>query len=78
MMIRDGSPASEGVAIGPVRLIEWRLPEVPHQVVGEEDAPRELERFDQALSAARSRLVTVKDGIATRLGAVEARIFDPQ
>ena len=73
-----GFPASEGIAKGRVRRIEWRIPEVPHVSVRGESQERELERFLEALSSARRQLAQIKAETAARLGLVEARIFDPQ
>lgn len=78
MIIREGSPAAEGIAMGPVRRLDWRIPEVPHVVVDGAAAGEELERFDEALAFARSQLVTLRDEVEGRLGSVEARIFEPQ
>lgn len=77
-IVRDGSPASEGLAMGPIRRLEWRTPEVAHVVVDQSEAGGELERFEEALSFARARLGDIKGEIETRLGSVEARIFEPQ
>ena len=78
MLIREGSPAAEGIALGPIKKLHWRIPEVPPAVVEEGAATQEVERFEEALAFARSRLIELKEGVEERLGSVEARIFDPQ
>jgi len=77
-IILDGSPASEGIGSGRVFVLDWGVPLVPHETLEEADAPIEVERFHEAREWAKARLFEVKDRTETRLGSVEARIFDPQ
>jgi phosphoenolpyruvate-protein phosphotransferase (PTS system enzyme I) len=74
----DGSAASEGIAEGPVFLLDWGVPVVPHETVGEEHIGREIERFHEARSWAAERLHEMQARTEERLGTVEARIFEPQ
>lgn len=74
----DGSPASEGLALGPLRVVEWGVPTVPHITVGEGQIEAEVERFHSATAWARVRLAELQQVTLERLGPVEARIFDPQ
>ncbi len=76
--VLDGSPASEGIASGPVFRLEWGVPDVPHETVAEKDVERELERFHEARAWAKERLGELQALTEERLGSVEARIFDPQ
>ncbi|NNM34808.1 MAG: phosphoenolpyruvate--protein phosphotransferase [Gemmatimonadetes bacterium] len=78
MIVLEGSPASEGIGVGVVRLLSWRVPQVPSGVIDEGSTTEEIERFEEALRFARERLVAVKEDVDERLGSVEARIFDPQ
>ncbi len=77
-VVREGFPASEGIAEGRVRRIAWRIPDPPHAVVHDSSCARELERFHSALDHARRELERIKAATEARLGHVEARIFDPQ
>ena len=77
-VVREGFPASEGIAEGRVRRIAWRIPDPPHAVVHDSSSARELERFHSALDHARRELERIKAATEARLGHVEARIFDPQ
>ena len=77
-VVREGFPASEGIARGRVRRIAWHIPDLPHAVVHDRSSARELERFRSALDHARRELERIKAATETRLGHVEARIFDPQ
>ena len=77
-VVREGFPASEGIAEGRVRRIAWRIPDPPHAVVHDSSCARELERFHSALDHARRELERIKAATEARLGHIEARIFDPQ
>ena len=74
----DGSPASEGIGSGRVRLVHWSIPKVPHEMVEPAGVEAEVDRFHDAREAVRERLVELKDQTEELLGPVEARIFDPQ
>lgn len=76
--VYDGLPISEGIAFGPVRLIRWGVPRVPHRMVPVGDVASESDRFREALEWARGRLEQIRDSTGTRLGTMEARIFEPQ
>ena len=73
-----GFPASEGIARGRVRRVDWDVPEVPRVAVPAGGEEMELERFRRARERARRELEGIKRETATRLGPIEARIFDPQ
>lgn len=77
-VVLEGFPAAEGIATGRVRKVEWGVPEVPRVVVPAGGRDRELERFRRARARARRELEAVKRETASRLGPIEARIFDPQ
>lgn len=78
-IVLAGSAASEGIAMGTVCSVAWRVPEVPRETtIGPEARDRELTRFGAALDWARRRLEELKRDTESRLGNVEARIFDPQ
>lgn len=74
----EGFPASDGIAFGRVRRVDWQVPEAPRATVGRGAAAGELDRFEEALGWARRNLEELKAETETRLGPVEARIFDPQ
>ena len=73
-----GIPASPGVAVGPVHLLWWEVPEVKHRIVPDEAIPSEVERFVAALERARARLRQVRARVEASAGAHEAAIFDVQ
>ncbi|MXW18096.1 MAG: phosphoenolpyruvate--protein phosphotransferase [Gemmatimonadetes bacterium] len=77
-VVFKGFPAAEGIARGRVRTVDWHVPAVPRVAVPEGGRSRELERFRGALARARTELEGIKGETGSRLGPIEARIFDPQ
>ena len=77
-LVRDGSPAAEGIALGTVHVLRWGVPDVPHRTLAENEAETEVERFHQARAWARGRLQELIASTEGRLGRMEARIFEPQ
>ena len=76
--VLDGLAASEGIGLGPVRVLSWGVPEVPHEILLEAQVEDEVRRFHEAVGWARARLEEIKARAEQLLGPVEARIFDPQ
>ncbi len=76
--VLDGFPAAEGIGLGPVHLVRWGVPEVPHRTVSAEEVPGEVDRFHEARAWAKQRIQAIQSATEDRLGSVEARIFEPQ
>lgn len=77
-IVRDGSPASPGIVIGPAFIFRWELPRIPHGTVTPDEVAAEVARFHAARDSAKARVAEIQAETAARLGAVEARIFEPQ
>lgn len=77
-IVLDGFSASEGIAAGRVRLFEWGIPQVPHEMVEPDGVEEEIERFHEARAWAQDRIRELQEATEDRLGPVEARIFEPQ
>jgi phosphoenolpyruvate-protein phosphotransferase (PTS system enzyme I) len=73
-----GIPASPGIAVGPIRILRWEIPEVKHRVIGDDAIPAELEKFHGALTRAKERLALMRTRVGKAAGAKEAAIFDVQ
>ena len=73
-----GIPASPGIAVGPIRLLHWEIPEVKHRVIPDEGVPAELARFQSALDQAKARLKQIRVRVEASAGPQEAAIFDVQ
>ena len=77
-IVRDGSPASEGIAQGPVVVVSWGVPTVPHRTLADTEIEAEVDRFNEARAWTRERLLELMATAEGRLGTMEARIFEPQ
>ncbi|HEY9228926.1 MAG TPA: phosphoenolpyruvate--protein phosphotransferase [Gemmatimonadaceae bacterium] len=73
-----GIPASPGIAVGPVHLLRWEIPEVRHRIIPDEAVQSEIERLHGALERARERLIHIRERVEKTAGPQEAAIFDVQ
>jgi len=71
-----GIPASPGVAHGQVFRFLHEEVEVLNYEVKEEDHPKEIARFKEALSITSEQIKEVREEVAKNLGEKEAGIFD--
>lgn len=74
--IYKGIPVSAGVCHGRILVLKKAELSVPQYTVPEEDLPRQVQRFEQALVATRQEIIEVQRQICKALGDDEARIFD--
>ena len=73
-----GIPAAPGIAVGPVYLLRWEVPEVRYRIITDEQIPREMARLHEAIERAKARLNQVRERAERHAGADEAAIFDVQ
>jgi len=73
-----GMPASPGIVIGPVHLLLWEVPDVPHVIIADEAIPAEVSRLHAAIERAKERLAQVRARADKHAGPEEAAIFDVQ
>ncbi|HXF95095.1 MAG TPA: phosphoenolpyruvate--protein phosphotransferase [Gemmatimonadales bacterium] len=73
-----GIGVSPGIAVGPVVVAPWALPEVPHRVVPRSQVEKEVRRLRAAVQDVKRHLQAVKERAEDRAGVDEARIFDAQ
>ena len=76
--VLHGIPASPGIVVGPVRLLRWEVPEVPHRIIDDDAIEEEIERFWTAVERATDRLTQLRDRAEQHAGVEEAGIFDVQ
>ncbi len=76
--IVQGIPASPGIVIGPARVARCPRIEVPHATVTSDQIESEIKRFQAACEQARERTGRLRSRVASRVGEVQAKIFDPQ
>lgn len=74
----QGIPAAPGIVIGPAFVARWPRLEVPHATVAPDQIEAETARFQAARDEARKRTSRLRDQVESRLGSVQAKIFDPQ
>jgi len=71
-----GIPASPGIAIGKIHLIEGDLVEVTEESIPEEEIGQEIERLRGALNKTRAELLAIKKRVVNRIGEESAKVFD--
>ena len=76
--VLDGIGASEGIGAGRVHILNWGVPEVPHRSIDPDDVESEEEHLREVFEWAKRKVLDLEDSTEERLGAVEARIFEPQ
>ncbi len=73
-----GIGVSPGIAVGPVVVVRWALPEVPHRVVARSQVEKEVRRLRAAIKDVKRHLAELGERAVDRAGVDEARIFDAQ
>jgi phosphotransferase system enzyme I (PtsI) len=73
-----GIPASPGIAVGPVHLLRWEIPEVRHRIIPDEAIPSEIRHLHDVLDRAKERLRQIRERVELTAGPQEAAIFDVQ
>jgi phosphotransferase system enzyme I (PtsI) len=73
-----GIGVSPGIAVGPVVVVRWALPEVPHRVVARSQVEKEVRRLRAAIKDVKRHLTEMRARTVDRAGVDEARIFDAQ
>ena len=76
--VLDGIGASEGIGAGRVHILNWGVPEVPRRAIDADEVEGEVEHLLEVFEWAKARLLAIEYSTEERLGAVEARIFEPQ
>jgi phosphotransferase system enzyme I (PtsI) len=71
-----GIAASPGLGVGPIHCLEHEEYAVTEAPLPPGEVGAEIERFHRALTASRSELSRLRDGIAAELGEREAGIYD--
>ena len=72
----NGIAVAPGISIAHAFVLEQFRQRVPHHVVPPEEREGELERFEQALSAAQAGLSADRDRAARDLGTEASKIFE--
>ncbi len=73
-----GTPASPGVAIGKVFLLNREAVEVKEEKISENEVQREILKFKKALDETKKELSKTREKVAKRIDPDHAKIFDAQ
>ena len=71
-----GVPGSPGVAVGTVFLVKTDDERLVERSINEEDIPREIARFEEALIATRHQVHDIQQKVSSAIGQESASIFD--
>ena len=71
-----GIGVSPGVAVGPVFLVTTEDDRLVERAIGEEEIPREIARFEEALIATRRQVHEIQQKVSNAIGPDSASIFD--
>ena len=71
-----GIGGSPGVAVGPVLLVTTEEERLVERAINDEDIPREITRFEEALIATRHQVREIQQKVSSAIGQESASIFD--
>ncbi len=72
----QGIPVSPGVVIGRAMVLEKSLHRVPFLILGEDEIPVELAKFNNAIEGAIAQVTQDRNQVASTLGEEPAKIFE--
>ena len=73
-----GIPASPGIAIGEVHLLDQELLQIKEEKLKPEEVQREIERFRKALRETRDELLKTREKVKKSMAPEQVKIFDAQ
>ena len=76
MAVLKGIPASPGVAIGRVLLLDSEDLHIPRRAITTEQVPHEVVRFEEALIQTRHQILGIQRRLAEEMGQEHAAIFN--
>src|SRR3989338_7821161 len=76
MSVLNGIAASPGIAIGRVFLLDSQDRSIPKKTIKESAIPREITRFQDALTTTRAEILGIRDKISQEIGQEHADIFN--
>ena len=75
-MLLKGIPASPGIAIGKVFILDSEAYTIIKREIPERDLPHEITRFEDALIQTRQEILGIQERISEQLGIKHAEIFN--
>lgn len=76
--ILTGIPASPGIAIGEVHLLDRELLQIEEEKLKPDEVEHEIERFKKALNETKEELLKIKEKVKKSMEPEQAKIFDAQ
>jgi phosphotransferase system enzyme I (PtsI) len=77
-LILAGIPASPGIAIGEVHLLDRELLQIKEEKLKPEEVEYEIRRFKRALETTKEELLKIQEKVKKSMEPDQARIFDAQ
>jgi phosphotransferase system enzyme I (PtsI) len=77
-LVLTGIPASPGIAVGKVHLLDRELIQIKQEKLGPEEVEREIERFKKALKETRDELLKTREKVKKSMAPEQVKIFDAQ
>lgn len=75
-MTLKGIPASPGIAIGKVFILDSEAFSISKREISEKELPQEIRRFENSLIQTRQEILKIQERIAEELGVEHAEIFN--
>ncbi len=76
MKTLTGIAASPGIAIGKVFLLDSEEVSIPKKIIKESAVPKEITRFQDALTMTRAEIQSIRDKISQEIGQEHGEIFN--
>jgi len=73
--ILKGIPAAPGVTIGQPYFLDRGRFNIQYRTISEEDIPKEIVRFEEALTQTRSEILRIQRKVSEQMGREHAEIF---
>jgi len=77
-LILSGIPASPGIAIGEVHLLDRELMQIEEEKLKPEEVEHEIQRFKKALNDTKEELLKIREKVKKSMESAQVKIFDAQ
>lgn len=76
--ILTGIPASPGIAMGKVHLLDRELLQIKEEKLKPEEVEHEIQRFKKALNDTKEELLKIREKVKKSMESAQVKIFDAQ
>ncbi len=77
-LVLTGTPASPGIAIGKIHLLEREILQIKEEKLKPEEVEHEIQRFRKALDETKAELLRTREKVKKSMATEQVRIFDAQ